>query len=76
MARCSTLSRIRSVDLKSTPPVPPRLFSVPSLQQRISLMLGNKYLNQPTQLSELLRAMKDQMAIGMEARPLSVRRPA
>ena len=39
-------------------------------------MLGNKYLNQPTQLSELLRAMKDQMAIGMEARPLSVRRPA
>jgi hypothetical protein len=54
----------------------PRVFSVPSLQQRISLMLGNKYLNQPKHLSELLRAMKDQMATAMDARPLSVRRPA
>jgi Protein of unknown function (DUF5672) len=54
----------------------PRVFSVASLQQRIQLMLGNQYLNQPKHLAELLHAMKGQLAGGGRGELQPVRRPA
>jgi hypothetical protein len=40
----------------------PRVFSVAALHERIQLMLGNPYLNQPKHLLELLEAVKDRLA--------------
>jgi hypothetical protein len=40
----------------------PRVFPFAALQERTLLALANKYLNHPKHLSELLHAMKVQMA--------------
>jgi hypothetical protein len=56
----------------------PRVFSYAALRERTLLALANKYLNHPKHLSELLHAMKMQMAdaraAGGDVAPL--RRPA
>lgn len=57
----------------------PRVFSFAALQERIALMLGNKYLNQPKHLGELLHAMKRHLAEdgrGASQPQELVRRPA
>jgi hypothetical protein len=55
----------------------PKVFSLAALQERTLLALANKYLNHPKHLSELLHAMKVELAAGTgrgEAAP--IRRPA
>jgi uncharacterized protein DUF5672 len=56
----------------------PRVLSFAALQERTLLAIGNKYLNHPKHLSELLHAMKIQLADAGSAPDVAapVRRPA